>query len=68
MLEKIREFVKREPVRVVVHGLVLSTIAGLVASGKVDAEVGDLLVAGLLYVLFGAGAEVARSQVTPVSK
>lgn len=68
MLDKIRKFVRQEPVRVAVHGLVITTVAAAVASGKIDAQQGDLLTVALLWVLFGAGAEAARSQVRPTVK
>lgn len=68
MFDKVVAFVRREPVRAVVWPLIVAGIGALVASGKVTDSFGDILSAAVAAVLFGAGAEVARSQVKPVVK
>lgn len=68
MWDKFVALVRREPVRAVVWPLVGAAVAGLVASGKITDSFGDILVAAVAAVLFGAGAEAARSQVKPVVK
>lgn len=65
---KLPAFVRTEPVRVAVHSLLLSSVAAAVASGKLTDSAGDIVVAAVVYVLFGAGAEFARAQVVPTVK
>lgn len=65
---KVQGAIKAEPVRVAIHSVALAGIAYLVASGKLDGNVGDLVTAAVGYVLLGAGVEVARAQVTPVKE
>jgi len=68
MLDNVIAFIRREPVRVAVHSLLLALVAAAVASGKITDSAGDIITAAAVYVLFGAGAEVARAQVTPTVK
>jgi hypothetical protein len=54
-----------EPVRLFGYPAVAAVVLYLVGRGVVDAELGNLIVAGVALVLGAAGTEYTRRQVTP---
>lgn len=55
-----------EPVRVYIYSVAVAVLVGLSVLGYIDAETKDVVLSVLGAVLVVAGAETARSKVTPV--